>query len=81
MRGEADASRKPFACATVSYEPNSAGVMKLTGGTAKDSHDAKVDYKLFAVAAPESPRVSGSAKASSGGVGTLPEEPPRSASE
>jgi hypothetical protein len=35
----------------------------------KDSHDAKVDYKLFAVAAPESPRVSGSAKASSGGVG------------
>ncbi len=46
------------------------GVMKLTGGGApKDSHDAKVDYKLFAVTAPESPRVSGSAKASSGGVG------------
>ena len=46
------------------------GMMKLTGGGApKDSHDAKVDYKLFAVTAPESTRVSGSAKASSGGVG------------
>jgi hypothetical protein len=45
-------------------------MMKLTGGGApKDSHDAKVDYKLFAVTAPESPRVSGSAKASTGGVG------------
>ena len=46
------------------------GVMKLAGGgAAKDSQDAKVDYKLFAVASPESPRVGGSAKASSGGVG------------
>jgi hypothetical protein len=46
------------------------GVMKLAGGgAAKDSQDAKVDYKLFAVAAPESARVSGTAKASSGGVG------------
>jgi hypothetical protein len=46
------------------------GVMKLAGGgSAKDSQDAKVDYKLFAVTAPESPRVSGSSKASSGGVG------------
>jgi hypothetical protein len=46
------------------------GVMRMTGGGApKDSHEVKLDYKLFAVGATQAPKVSGNAKASSGGFG------------
>lgn len=46
------------------------GVMKMAGGApATDSHDVKLDYKLFAVGATQSPKLSGNAKASSGGFG------------
>lgn len=45
------------------------GVMRVTGNTPKDSHDVKLDYKLYAVGATQSPRVSGNAKASNGGFG------------
>ncbi len=46
------------------------GVMRMTGGgPPKDAHDVKLDYKLFAVGATQSPKVSGNAKASSGGFG------------
>jgi hypothetical protein len=46
-----------------------SGVTRMTGGTPKDSHDVKLDYKLYAVGATESPRISGNAKASNGGFG------------
>ena len=45
------------------------GVMKMTGSTPKDSHDVKVDYKLYAVGATQTPKVSGNVKASNGGFG------------
>jgi hypothetical protein len=45
------------------------GVMKVTGSAPKDSQDVKLDYKLFAVGATQSPKVSGSVKASNGGFG------------
>ena len=46
------------------------GVMKMAGGgQATDSHDVKLDYKLYAVGATQAPKVSGNAKASSGGFG------------
>ncbi len=47
-----------------------SGLSRVTGGgPPKDSHDAKVDYKLFAVGATQAPKVSGNAKASNGGFG------------
>ena len=46
------------------------GVMRMTGGgPPKDSHEVKLDYKLFAVGATQTAKVSGNAKASSGGFG------------
>jgi hypothetical protein len=46
------------------------GVMRMTGGgPPKDSHEVKLDYKVFAVGATATPKVSGNAKASSGGFG------------
>ena len=45
------------------------GVVKLTGGSQKDSQDAKLDYKLYAVGATQAPKFSGDAKASNGGFG------------
>jgi hypothetical protein len=45
------------------------GVMRMTGGAPKDSHEVKLDYKLFAIGATQTPRLSGNAKASSGGFG------------
>lgn len=46
------------------------GLTKMTGGgPPKDSHDGKLDYKLYAVGATQSPKVSGNAKASNGGFG------------
>lgn len=45
------------------------GVMKITGSTPKDSHDVKIDYKLFAVGATQAAKFSGNAKASNGGFG------------
>ena len=45
------------------------GVMRMTGGPLKDSHEVKLDYKVFAVGATQTPRVSGNTKASSGGFG------------
>ncbi len=45
------------------------GMMKMTGSAPKDSHDVKIDYKLFAVTAPQAPKVSGNAKGSNGGFG------------
>jgi hypothetical protein len=45
------------------------GVMRMTGSAPKDSHEVKLDYKLFAVGATQTPRVTGNAKASSGGFG------------
>lgn len=47
-----------------------SGLSRVTGGgPPKDSHDVKVDYKLFAVGATQAPKVSGNAKASNGGFG------------
>lgn len=45
------------------------GALKMAsgGGPPKDVHETKVNYKLFATGATASPRVSGDAKASSGG--------------
>jgi hypothetical protein len=46
------------------------GVMKMAGGgPQKDSQEVKLDYKLFAVGATQTPKVSGNAKASNGGFG------------
>ena len=46
------------------------GLSKMTGGgPPKDSHDVKVDYKLFAVGATQTPKASGNVKASNGGFG------------
>lgn len=45
------------------------GVMKMTGSTPKDSHDVKIDYKLYAVGATQTPKASGNVKASNGGFG------------
>lgn len=45
------------------------GLTRMTGGAPKDSHEVKLDYKLYAVGATQSPRVSGNAKASNGGFG------------
>jgi hypothetical protein len=46
------------------------GVMRMTGGgPPTDSHEVKLDYKVFAVGSTETPKVSGNAKASSGGFG------------
>jgi hypothetical protein len=47
-----------------------SGLTKMAGGgPPKDSHDVKIDYKLFAVTATQAPAASGSAKASNGGFG------------
>jgi hypothetical protein len=45
------------------------GVMRKAGGggPVKDTQEAKLDYKLFSVGATQAPRLSGNAKASSGG--------------
>ena len=45
------------------------GVMRKAGGggPVKDTQEAKLDYKLFTVGATQAPRLSGNAKASSGG--------------
>lgn len=45
------------------------GLTKMTGGTPKDSHDVKLEYKLYAVGATQSPKFSGNSKASNGGFG------------
>lgn len=45
------------------------GVMKMTGSAPKDSHDVKVDYKLYAVGATQTPKAAGNVKASNGGFG------------
>jgi len=45
------------------------GVMKITGSAPKDSHDVKVEYKLYAVGATQAPKASGNVKASNGGFG------------
>ena len=45
------------------------GVMKMTGSVPKDSHDVKIDYKLYAVGATQAPKASGNVKASNGGFG------------
>lgn len=45
-------------------------VMRATGGgPPKDSHDVKLEYKLFAVEATSAPKAAGNVKASSGGFG------------
>ena len=47
-----------------------SGLTKMTGGgPPKDSHEVKIDYKLFTVTATQSPAASGNAKASNGGFG------------
>lgn len=46
-----------------------SGITKLAGGGSKDSHDVKIDYKVFAVSALQAPKVTGNAKASNGGFG------------
>jgi len=46
------------------------GVMsKAGGGPAKDSHEVKLDYKLYAVGATQTPKLTGNAKGSNGGFG------------
>jgi hypothetical protein len=46
------------------------GLTKIAGGgPPKDSHDVKVDYKLFAVGASQTAKASGNVKASNGGFG------------
>ncbi len=45
------------------------GVMKMTGSAPKDSHDVKIDYKLYAVGATQTPKATGNVKASNGGFG------------
>ena len=45
------------------------GVMKMTGSAPKDSHDVKIEYKLYAVGAPQAPKATGNVKASNGGFG------------
>ena len=45
------------------------GVMKFTGSAPKDSHDVKIEYKLYAVGATQNAKFSGNAKASNGGFG------------
>jgi hypothetical protein len=42
---------------------------KVSGGDNKDKQEVKLDYKLFAVGATQSPKFSGKASASSGGFG------------
>ena len=47
-----------------------SGLTKMAGGgPPKDSHEVKIDYKLFPVTAAQSPAASGNAKASNGGFG------------
>jgi hypothetical protein len=47
-----------------------SGLTKMAGGgPPKDSHEVKIDYKLFAVTATQSPAANGNAKASNGGFG------------
>jgi hypothetical protein len=47
-----------------------SGLSKMAGGgPPKDSHEVKIDYKLFAVTATQSPAANGNAKASNGGFG------------
>jgi hypothetical protein len=45
------------------------GMMKFTGSAPKDSHEVKIDYKLFPISSTKSAKFSGNAKASSGGFG------------
>lgn len=45
------------------------GVMKITGSAPKDSHDVKIEYKLYAVGATQAPKSTGNVKASNGGFG------------
>jgi hypothetical protein len=47
-----------------------SGLTKMAGGgPPKDSHEVKIDYKLFAVNKTQAPAASGNAKASNGGFG------------
>jgi hypothetical protein len=47
-----------------------SGLTKMAGGgPPRDSHEVKIDYKLFAVKTPHTPAASGNAKASNGGFG------------
>ena len=47
-----------------------SGLTKMAGGgPPKDSHDVKIDFKVYAVTAPQAPAAGGSAKASNGGFG------------
>jgi hypothetical protein len=47
-----------------------SGLTKIAGGgPPKDSHEVKIDYKLFAVKATQTPAAAGNAKASNGGFG------------
>lgn len=55
-----------------SSKPNKVGSMlrSVSGDApASERHDARVEYKAYAVGAPDRPRVTGTAKASSGGFG------------
>jgi hypothetical protein len=45
------------------------GVMRMTGSAPKDTHEVKLDYKVFAVGATQAPKISGNTKVSSGGFG------------
>ena len=50
-----------------------SGISSMAGGgPPKDTHEVKIDYKLFATGATQAPKLTGNAKASSGGfsVGT-----------
>ena len=47
-----------------------SGISKMAGGgPPKDSHDVKIEYKLYAVTATQAPAATGHAKASNGGFG------------
>lgn len=52
-------------------KPNKIGgfMSKASGGQSKDSHEVKLDYKLFAVNATDKPAFGGTAKGSNGGFG------------
>jgi hypothetical protein len=52
-------------------KPGRVGGMmrRATGEAAKDSHEVKLNYKLFAAAATAAPKITGDVKASSGGFG------------
>jgi hypothetical protein len=45
------------------------GLSKITGSTPRDSHEVKVDYKLFAISPKPTQRFTGDVKGNSGGFG------------